>query len=434
MNAQNIAGNIPSQAEIVIVGGGIIGASIAYHLARLGKTDVVLLERGQLTSGTTWHAAGLVNQLRSTHTMTDLCRYGASLFAALKDETGQETGFRRTGSLPVARTPERLTEIARLISLGKTFGVEAHMLSLEEIKQLHPLVDTSRIVGGAFIPGDGSTNPIDTTQALAKGARNLGARILEGVTVTGFSTENATIKSVVTDRGTIACETAVLCAGAWTRDIGKLAGVNVPLYAAEHMYVLTEAHKEIRPNLPVIRDTDGYIYIKEDAGKLLVGAFEPKAKSLPMSKLPGNFQFGELGEDWEHFELPMANAMQLVPLIEQLGIRHFLNGPESFTPDNRFILGEAPNVRNIFVAAGFNSQGILSSAGVGKAMAEWIVEGEPTMDLSELDIARFHDFEINEKYLHEESRRASACFTRCTGRTGSSRRPGPSARRRSTNG
>ncbi len=393
--------NLPTQARTVIVGGGIIGASIAYHLTKLGWTDVVLLERGQLTSGTTWHAAGLVNQLRTTHTMTDLCRYGATLFSSLKEETGQETGFRRTGSLPVARTPERLTEIARLISLGKTFGVDAYMLSLDEIKAKHPLVDTSQIVGGAFIPGDGSTNPIDTTQALVKGARARGARVLEGISVTGFETENGAIRSVKTSHGTIACDVAVLCAGAWTRDIGKLAGVSVPLYAAEHMYVLTEAHADIRPNLPVLRDTDGYIYIKEDTGKLLVGSFEPKAKPLPMSRLPGNFQFGELGEDWEHFEEPMSNAMQLVPLIEHLGIRHFLNGPESFTPDNRFILGEAPNVRNVYVASGFNSQGILSSAGVGKAMSEWIVAGEPTMDLAELDIARFNRFEINERFLHD---------------------------------
>jgi len=392
---------LPTQARTVIVGGGIIGASIAYHLTKLGWTDVVLLERGQLTSGTTWHAAGLVNQLRTTHTMTDLCRYGATLFGSLKDEADQETGFRRTGSLPVARTPERLTEIARLISLGKTFGVEAHMLSPAEIKERHPLIDINQIVGGAYIPGDGSTNPIDTTQALVKGARMRGAKVLEGINVTGFGTENGAINSVMTEHGKIYCDVAVLCAGAWTRDLGKLAGIKVPLYAAEHMYVMTEAHKDIRPNLPVIRDTDGYIYIKEDAGKLLVGSFEPKAKSLPMSKLPGKFQFGELGEDWDHFEGPMSNAMQLVPLIEHLGIRHFLNGPESFTPDNRFILGEAPNVRRLYVASGFNSQGILSSAGVGKAMSEWIVEGEPTVDLSELDIARFNSFEINERFLNE---------------------------------
>lgn len=392
---------IPTHAEIVIIGGGVIGASIAYHLTKLGKKDVVLIERGKLTSGTTWHAAGLVMQLRTTHTMTDLCRYGTQLFDSLVAETGQDTGFRRTGSLPVARTPERLTEISRLVSLGKTFGVEAHMLSPAEVKERYPLLDASRIVGGAFIPGDGQTNPIDTTQAFAKGARMGGARIFEGVSVTGFRQEKGAIRAVVTDRGTITCDYAVLCAGAWSRDLGKLAGVNVPLYAAEHMYVLTEPHDAVPKNLPVLRDTDGYVYIKEDAGKLLVGAFEPKAKSLPLERLPARFEFGELGEDWEQFELPMSKAVEMVPLLENLGIRHFLNGPESFTPDNKFILGEAPSLRNFYVASGFNSQGILSSAGVGKALAEWLVAGEPTMDLSELDISRFHDFQINRRYLHD---------------------------------
>jgi len=392
---------LPTHAKVVIVGGGVIGASIAYHLTKLGWTDVVLLERGQLTSGTTWHAAGLVMQLRTTHTMTDLCRYGTRLFDDLKSETGQDTGFRRTGSLPVARTPERLTEISRLVSLGKTFGVEAHMLSPAEVRERYPLIDTNQIVGGAFIPGDGQTNPIDTTQAFAKGARMGGARIFEGVSVSGFGKEHGAIKTVTTDKGTITCEYVVLCAGAWSRYLGKLAGVNVPLYAAEHMYVLTEPHEAISRDLPVLRDTDGYIYIKEDAGKLLVGAFEPKAKSLPMERLPARFEFGELGEDWDQFELPMSKAMEMVPLLAGLGIRHFLNGPESFTPDNKFILGEAPTVRNFYVASGFNSQGILSSAGVGKALAEWVVAGEPTMDLSELDIARFHNFQGNSRYLHE---------------------------------
>lgn len=392
---------LPNQAQVVIVGGGIIGVSIAYHLTKLGWRDVVLLERGQLTCGTTWHAAGLVMQLRTTHTMTELCRYGTRLFDALKDETGQDTGFRRTGSLPIARTADRLVEISRLVSLGKCFGVEAHMLSPREVKEHYPLLDESRIVGGAFIPGDGQTNPIDSTQALAKGARAGGVRIFEGVTVTGFEIDRGRIKGVITDQGAIKCEVAVLCAGAWSRDLGKLAGVNVPLYAAEHMYVTTEADKAIPKNLPVLRDTDGYLYVKEDAGKLLVGAFEPYAKSLPMENLPKKFEFGELPEDWSQFELPMSKAIEMVPLLQSVGIRHFMNGPESFTPDNKFILGEAPEVGGFYVAAGFNSQGILSAAGVGKALSEWIVAGEPTIDLSEVDIARFHKFQGNRKYLHE---------------------------------
>ena len=392
---------LPSHSQVVIIGGGIIGCSVAYHLTKLGWRDVVLLERGQLTCGTTWHAAGLVMQLRATHTLTELCRYGAQLLSTLKDETEQDTGFRRTGSLPIARSPERLIEISRIVSLGKTFGVEAHMLSPREVKERYPLLDESKIVGGAFIPGDGQTNPVDSAQALAKGARAGGARILENVTVTGFHVEGGAIKGINTTSGSVACEVAVLCGGIWSRDLGKLAGVNVPLYASEHMYVLTEPHPSIPRELPVLRDADGFVYVKEDAGKLLVGSFEPRAKSLPMEKLPARFEFGELQEDWNHFELPMTNAMEMIPLLKSIGIRRFLNGPESFTPDNRFIVGEAPEVRRLFVAAGLNSQGILSSSGVGKALAEWIVDGEPTMDLSELDIARFHPFETNRRYLHD---------------------------------
>jgi glycine cleavage system T protein len=392
---------LPSHSRVVIIGGGIIGCSVAYHLTKLGWRDVVLLERGRLTCGTTWHAAGLVMQLRATHTLTELCRYGAQLLSTLKDETEQDTGFRRTGSLPIARSPDRLVEISRIVSLGKTFGVEAHMLSPREIKERYPLLDESKIVGGAFIPGDGQTNPVDSAQALAKGARAGGARILENVTVTGFHVEGGAIRRVLTTSGSIACEVAVLCAGIWSRGLGKLAGVNVPLYASEHMYVLTEPHPSIPRDLPVLRDADGFVYVKEDAGKLLVGSFEPRAKPLPMEMLPAQFEFGELPEDWNHFELPMTKAIEMIPLLNSIGIRHFLNGPESFTPDNRFIVGEAPEVRRLYVAAGLNSQGILSSSGVGRALSEWIVEGEPTMDLSELDIARFHPFEANCRYLHD---------------------------------
>ena len=395
---------LPPRARVVIVGGGVIGCSIAFHLTKLGWRDVLVLERGTLTCGTTWHAAGLVMQLRATHTMTELCRYGARLLDRLKEETGQETGFRRCGSLPVARTPERFTEIKRLVSLGKVFGVEAHILSAREIKERVPCIDERRLVGGAFIPGDGRTNPIDTTQAFAKGARTHGATIVERVNVTGFRTRDGAVSAVMTDQGEVECEKVVNCAGIWARDVGRLAGVAVPLYAAEHMYVVTEASEAAPPDFPVLRDTDGYVYVKEDAGKFVVGAFEPQAKPLPLSSLPRKFEFGELGEDWDHFELPMTKAIELLPVLSTLGIRHFLNGPESFTPDNRFVVGEAPELRNFFVAAGFNSQGILSSGGVGKALAEWIVAGEPTMDLSEIDIARFQPFQINRRYLHERTR------------------------------
>jgi glycine/D-amino acid oxidase-like deaminating enzyme len=392
---------LPEHARVVIVGGGIIGCSIAYHLTKAGWTDVVLLERATLTSGTSWHAAGLVMSLRSTHTLTELCRYSSDLYEVLEQETGQATGFHRVGSLPIARTPERFHEIKRIASLAKCFGIEAHVLTPAEVGQRHPLIDTKHVVGGLFIPADGQTNPVDTTMALAKGARSRGAKILERIEVTDIVTANGAATGVKTSLGTITCEKLVLCAGLWTRDLARLAGVHVPLYAAEHMYVTTAPLEGVQQGLPVIRDTDGYVYIKEDAGKFVVGSFEPQGKPLPVENLPLPSEFVELPEDWDHFALPMQNAIDLVPCLEHAQIRHFMNGPESFTPDNKFILGETPEVRNLFVAAGFNSQGILSAAGVGRAMSDWIVSGEPQMDLSEVDIARFPRFQVNRRFLHD---------------------------------
>ena len=395
---------LPTQAEVVIVGGGIIGCSMAYHLTRLGRRDVVLLERGHLTGGTSWHAAGLVNQLRATSTLTELARYAVGLYESLEAETGQATGFRRKGSLPVARTEERLTEIRRTAALGRCFGVEVHEVGLNEVAALYPLMDVSRIKGAIYIPGDGQTNPVDTAMALARGARSRGARIFEETAVTGFEHSKGAVSGVRTAQGTIACETVVNCGGVWAREIGLMAGVSVPLHAAEHMYVVTEPIEGLSPDAPIIRDTDGYIYVKEDAGRLLVGSFEPVAKPLPLENLPAGAEFVELPEDWEHFELPMTNAIELLPVLEQAPIRRFLNGPESFTPDNKFVLGEAPELARFFVAAGFNSQGILSAAGAGKVMSEWIVEGQPTVDLAELDISRFAGFQNNRRYLADRTR------------------------------
>ncbi len=394
--------NLPTQSRIIIVGGGVIGCSIAYHLAKLGVTDVTILEQGKLTCGTSWHAAGLIMQLRPSHTLTKLCVYGAQLLGQLKDETGQDTGFKQNGSLPIAREPARLHEIARLVSLGSRFGVEAHMLTPSEVKEHYPLLDESKVVGGAIIPGDGQANPVDVTMAYAKGAQNAGVRVVEGVNVIGFKrSQGHHVTGVITEAGEVACEAVVLCAGAWSRHLGKHAGVEVPLYASQHMYVTTEPSDEMPRDLPVLRNTDGYVYVKEDAGKLVVGAFEPRAKPLPISSLPERSEFLELPDNWDQFELPMSQALEVLPILETLGIRHFMNGPESFTPDNQFILGEAPALRKFYVASGFNSQGILSSAGVGMAMAEWIVAGQPTMDLSEIDIARFHPFQSNRRYLHD---------------------------------
>ena len=399
-----MAGTLPTQAEVVIVGGGIIGCSMAYHLTGLGRRDVVLLERGHLTGGTSWHAAGLVNQLRATSTLTELARYAVGLYESLEAETGQATGFRRKGSLPVARTEERLTEIRRTAALGRCFGVEVHEIGLNEAAALYPLMDVSRIKGAIYIPGDGQTNPVDTAMALARGARSRGARIFEETAVTGFERSKGAVSGVVTTQGTIACETVVNCGGVWAREIGLMAGVNVPLHAAEHMYIVTEPIAGLSPDAPIVRDTDGYIYVKEDAGRLLVGCFEPVAKPLPLEKLPAGAEFVELPEDWEQFEEPMTNAIELLPVLERAPIRRFLNGPESFTPDNKFVLGEAPELAQFFVAAGFNSQGILSAAGAGKVMSEWIVEGQPTVDLAELDISRFAGFQNNRRYLADRTR------------------------------
>ncbi len=399
-----MTGQIPSQARAVIIGGGIIGCSIAYHLTKLNWTEVVVVERGHLTSGTSWHAAGLIMQLRSNYTQTQLSRYAVELYRSLEDETGQPTGFRQKGSLPVARTEARLTEIKRMAALGRCFGVEVHELAPSEVLDIWPLMDVSRIKGAIYIPGDGQTNPVDTTMALAKGARAGGATILEETHVTAINQSGGRVTSVSTNRGDIACETVVNCGGVWAREIGRMAGVNVPLYAAEHMYVVTEPIKDLSTNLPLIRDTDGYIYVKEDAGRLLVGSFEPVAKPLPLDTLPADTEFIELAEDWDHFELPMTKALELIPSLDTAPIRKFMNGPESFTPDNKFILGEAPELANFFVAAGFNSQGILSAAGAGKVMSEWIVEGQPTIDLAELDIARFGGFHNNTRYLLDRTK------------------------------
>ena len=393
-------------AQIVIVGGGIIGASIAYHLAEMGCDDVVVIERHRLTSGTTWHAAGLVMQLRSSLAMTELCRYGPELFTRLEAETGQQTGFQRRGCLQVARNDQRMIELKRMASLGRRFGVETELVSPDDIPRLHPLTNPDQTVGALFVPGDGQTNPVDTTMAMVKGAKAAGVRFLEGVEVTGFDLDGRRVTAVLTSEGPISCQSVVNCAGVWAREIGALAGVRVPVYAAEHMYVTTEAIADLPGGLPVLRDADGFNYVKEDAGKLLVGSFEPDAKPLPLRNLPDEFEFGELQEDWDQFTLPMSKAIEMVPRLEQAQIRHFMNGPEAFTPDNRFILGPAPERDNFFVAAGFNSQGILSSAGVGRAMAQWILDGAPGLDLAEADISRFHGFQSNQDYLHERTREA----------------------------
>jgi glycine cleavage system aminomethyltransferase T/glycine/D-amino acid oxidase-like deaminating enzyme len=390
-----------SHARAVIIGGGIVGCSTAYHLTRLGWRDVVLLERGSISCGTTWHAAGLVGQLRSYANMTQLIRYSAELYASLEAETGQATGWKRCGSLSVARTPERMIQLRRTASMAKAFGVEAEIISLAEAAKRWPLMRTDDLVGAVWLPGDGKANPADLTRALAIGARAGGATIRENVKVTGIKIDHGAVAGVVTSVGDIACEAVVNCAGLWAREIGRLCGVTVPLHPVEHMYMVTEPFPGVPSDLPVMRDPDGHVYFKEEVGGLAMGGFEPVAKPWLSRDIPEDFAFTLLKEDWQQFEILMANSVIRVPALETAPVRRLINGPESFTPDNQFILGEAPEVRRFFVGAGFNSVGIASAGGAGRALAEWIVEGRPTMDLWPVDIRRFARWHGNEQWLRE---------------------------------
>jgi 4-methylaminobutanoate oxidase (formaldehyde-forming) len=399
-----MAAALPAHARVVVVGGGIVGCSVAYHLTRLGWRDVLLLERRELSCGTTWHAAGLVGQLRSSHNLTRLARYGAVLYERLEAETGQATGFRRCGSISVARTAERLVELRRGASMARCFGVEVEPISPAEAGKLWPLMRTDDLAGAVWIPGDGRTNPIDTTLALARGARMGGATLVENVTVTGIERRGGGVSGVRTDRGDVATEVVVNCAGMWGREVGRMAGVSVPLHAAEHFYVVTEPIPGVTRELPVLRDTDGYIYVREEVGGLLMGGFEPAAKPWGMDGIPAEFGFSLLPEDWDHFRVLLEQACVRIPALETAPVRRHVNGPESFTPDNRYMLGEAPELRNFYVAAGFNSVGIASAAGAGQALAEWIVGGAPSMDLWDVDIRRFQPFQNNARYLRERTR------------------------------
>ncbi|HKW81648.1 MAG TPA: FAD-dependent oxidoreductase, partial [Casimicrobiaceae bacterium] len=339
---------LPAQARVIIVGGGIAGASVAYHLTRLGITDVVLLEQGRLTCGTTWHAAGLVGQLRATRNATRMSRYGIELYATLEQETGLATGWKRCGSLNVARTPERLKLFRRQMARAKGFGIEFDFITPSEAGSIYPLLRTDDLSGAVWIPGDGKANPTDLTQSLAKGARTRGARIVEGVSVTGVVVERGGVAGVRCrtgdDEAELRCEILVNCAGLWSRDFGRLAGVNVPLFPAEHFYIVTKPIAGVHPDLPVMRDPDGYIYYKEEVGGLVMGGFEPVAKPWDVQRVPDRFEFQLLPEDWDHFEILMNNAIHRTPCLETAEVKLLLNGPESFTLDGNFILGEAPEL------------------------------------------------------------------------------------------
>ena len=392
---------LPERAQVVIVGGGIVGCSVAYHLARRGITDIVVIEQGQLSGGTTWHAAGLVSQLKSTHSLTKLATYSARLFEALEDETGQATGFRAPGSILVAADEQRWEEIRRGAAMAVPVGVETREIGIDELRERWPLVRTDDIVGALYIPRDGHTSPVDTTMALAKGARSRGVRIVERVAVTKLRTRHGAITGVDTEQGSVETSTVVLATGIWTRQLAAQIGVNVPLQACEHFYIVTEPLEGVTAATPVLRDPGNHTYFKEETGKIMAGFFEPRGKVWKLDGIPRDFSFGTLPEDWDHIGPIFERAAHRVPALGDCGIQLFFNGPEAFTPDGVYYLGEAPEVDGCFVAAGFNSVGIQSAGGVGWALADWIIDRHPPMDLSSVDIRRAFGFQAEEAYLAE---------------------------------
>lgn len=396
--------DLPSKARAVIIGGGISGCSVAYHLAKAGWTDIVLLERKRLTSGTTWHAAGLIGQLRGSANMTRLAKYSADLYRRLEAETGVATGMRQVGSISVALTPDRMEELRRQATVARIFDVEVGEISPSEVKDRCPHLNIEGVVGAVALPLDGQCDPANIAMALAKGARQKGARIVEGVRVTGITKAGGRVTGVDWEqgeaRGHIAADVVVNCGGMWGRDLAREAGVTLPLHACEHFYLVTEPVAGLG-HLPVLRVPDECAYYKSDAGKMMIGCFEPVAKPWGMGGIRADFEFDTLPEDWDHFMPIMEMATNRMPLFETAGIHTFFNGPESFTPDDRYYLGEAPELGGYWIAAGYNSIGIVSSGGAGMALAHWITEGEPPFDLWEVDIRRAMPFQRNRRYLKE---------------------------------
>ncbi|WP_299664274.1 FAD-dependent oxidoreductase [uncultured Ruegeria sp.] len=399
--------DLPTTARVVIIGGGVIGCSVAYHLAKQGWKDIILLERKQLTCGTTWHAAGLIGQLRASSTMTKLAKYTTDLYQKLEAETGISTGIKANGSISVALTHERKEELYRSAAMARAFDVDVEEISPETAKKMYPHLNIGDVVGAVYLPNDGQGDPANVALALAKGARMMGATIREQVKVTGISRANGRVTGVDWasggDTGHIDAEYVVNCAGMWGHEVGRMAGVNVPLHACEHFYIVTEAIPELT-ELPVLRVPDECAYFKEDAGKILLGCFEPKAKPWGMNGISEDFCFDQLPEDFDHFEPILEMAVSRMPMLAETGIHTFFNGPESFTPDDAYHLGEAPELRNYFVAAGFNSIGIQSAGGAGKALAEWMETGEKPFDLGGVDISRMQPFQGNKHYLFERSK------------------------------
>ena len=444
---------LPKSSKVVVIGGGVAGCSVAYHLAKFGWKDTILLERDQLTSGTTWHAAGLVGQLGATATITKLRKYSLNLYKELEKKTELSTGLKQNGAITIASSKERLQELLRQATSAQLFDVNVDVLDKQQIKDLYPVINEQDILGGVYMPEDGQADPVGVTNVLAKAAKMEGAQIFEKTPVKRILIKNNRVTGVETSQGKIDCEYVVLATGMWSRQIGEDIGVSIPLYPNEHFYIITEPMNDLPKNLPVLRDYNDCLYLKEDAGKMLVGIFEPDAKNAFKEKgvVPNDFSFGEFPDDFDHFEPYLEKSFKRLPILENAGIRKFFSGPESFTPDTQYLLGETLEVQNLFTCCGFNSIGIASSGGAGKVTAEWMINGYMNEDLYSLDIKRFQKFHSSKKFImnrvtetlgdlygmhwpykqhktsrnqrilpyHEELKKAGACF----GQSGEYERP-----------
>jgi sarcosine dehydrogenase len=394
---------LPAQAQIIVIGGGIIGTSTAYHLARDHKADVLLLEQGKITSGSTWHAAGLVGQLRSSASITKVLKYSVDLYRGLAAETGLDTGWKMTGCLRLATAPDRWTEFKRLATTARSFGMDMELIGPDEVKRMWPLMETSDLIGASWLPTDGQASPSDITQSLAKGARMHGAKIVEGVRVTGFRMDGHRITHVETDQGDIACDTVVNCGGMWARQIGAMAGVAVPLHPVKHQYIVTEKIPGLSPDAATLRDPDRRTYFKEEVGGLVMGGYEPNPQGWVTGDIPENWEFRLFDDDYDHFGQHLDQAIARIPALANVGVKQMINGAESFTPDGNFILGPAPECANMFVGAGFNAFGIASGGGAGWVLADWVMRDEAPLDLWAVDIRRFSGLHRDRDWVAERT-------------------------------
>jgi sarcosine dehydrogenase len=393
----------PTHAQIVVIGGGIVGCSTAYHLAKDHKADVVVLEQGRITSGTTWHAAGLVGQLRSSASITRVLKYSVELYKNLQAETGLETGWKMTGCLRLATNQDRWTEYKRLATTARSFGMDMHLVSPADVKAMWPLMDVSDLVGASWLPTDGQASPSDITQSLAKGARMHGTKFHEGVRVIGFDIAEGRITAVNTNKGKIACDKVVNCAGMWARQVGAMAGINVPLQAVKHQYIITEKIAGLSSDAPTLRDPDRRTYFKEEVGGLIMGGYEPDPISWTTDDIPNDWEFGLFDDDYDHFQQHLEQAIARVPVLEDTGVKKMINGPESFTPDGNFILGRANECENMFVGAGFNAFGIAAGGGAGWVLADWVMKGEAPLDLWVVDIRRFSGLHQDRQWVNNRT-------------------------------